>query len=107
MAKEYVQSDVDRRNFIKAIMATAVAATATRGETPEKIYRSTEISVHVKNALATLSAQQRVVFILRHYQDLKLSEIAVMMNCAEGTVKRYLYLAIRKLREQLRCVFES
>ena len=29
MAKEYVQSDVDRRNFIKAIMATAVAATAT------------------------------------------------------------------------------
>jgi RNA polymerase sigma-70 factor (ECF subfamily) len=84
----------------------AAAATATSGETPDNIYQNAEISVEVKNALATLPNQQRLVFILRHYQELKLGEIAVMMNCAEGTVKRYLFLATRKLREQLRSVFE-
>jgi RNA polymerase sigma-70 factor (ECF subfamily) len=93
-------------SFERDEFGQAVAASATSGETPEKDYQGTEISTHVNNALATLPAQQRLVFVLRHYQDLKLSEIAVTMNCAEGTVKRYLFEATRKLREQLRPVFE-
>ncbi len=84
----------------------SATVTATYGKTPEKLYQDVEISVHVNNALATLPTQQRLVFILKHYEDLKLSEIAEMMDCAEGTVKRYLYLATRKLRAQLRNVFE-
>jgi RNA polymerase sigma-70 factor (ECF subfamily) len=60
----------------------------------------------VSAALAALPDRQRLVFILRHFQDLKLSEIADTMNCAEGTVKRYLYMAIRKMRGQLEGVFE-
>jgi RNA polymerase sigma-70 factor (ECF subfamily) len=85
----------------------AVAATAAGGESPEKLAGDTEISRHVAAALEKLPDQQRLVFILRHFQDLKLGEIADMMNCAEGTVKRYLYLAIRKLRVELEGVFES
>jgi RNA polymerase sigma-70 factor (ECF subfamily) len=84
----------------------AVAATAASGETPDKLCQGTEISEHVNDALATLPDRQRLVFILRHFQGLKLREIAVIMNCAEGTVKRYLYVATRKLREELRSVFE-
>ncbi len=84
-----------------------VAATAAGDENPEKLFGDAEISQQVSNALATLPDQQRLVFILRHFQDLKLSEIADTMNCAEGTVKRYLYLAVRKLRVQLQGVFES
>jgi len=87
------------------IERTAVV-TATGGESPEELYGDAEISQHVSNALATLPDQQRLVFILRHFQDLKLSEIADTMNCAEGTVKRYLYLAVRKLRAQLQGVFK-
>jgi RNA polymerase sigma-70 factor (ECF subfamily) len=83
------------------------AATIAVGESPEKLFGDAEISQHVSNALATLPDQQRLVFILRHFQDLKLSEIADTMNCAEGTVKRYLYLAVRKLRVQLQGVFEG
>jgi RNA polymerase sigma-70 factor (ECF subfamily) len=97
---------VEQLSLERDKVGQAVAATAVSGETPEKLYRGKEISEHVNNALATLPAQQRLVFILRHYQDRKLSEIAVMMNCAEGTVKRYLYEATRKLRGQLRSVFE-
>ena len=83
------------------------AATASGDDSPEKLFGDAEISQHVSNALATLPDQQRLVFILRHFQDLKLSEIADTMNCAEGTVKRYLFLAVRKLRVQLEGVFES
>jgi RNA polymerase sigma-70 factor (ECF subfamily) len=83
-----------------------VAATATYGKTPEKLYQDVEISDRVNDALEMLSAKQKLVFILRHYEGHKLSEIAVLMDCAEGTVKHYLFLATRKLRAQLRHVFK-
>jgi RNA polymerase sigma-70 factor (ECF subfamily) len=46
-----------------------------------------------------------MVFTLRHYEGLKLREIADMMNCAEGTVKRYLFTATQRMREQLKEVY--
>jgi DNA-directed RNA polymerase specialized sigma24 family protein len=42
------------------------------------------------------------VFTLRHFEGYKLNEIAVMMNCVEGTVKRYLFTATRRMRDQLK-----
>jgi RNA polymerase sigma-70 factor (ECF subfamily) len=84
----------------------AAAASATGSDNPETMFADSEISQHVSAALAALPDRQRLVFILRHFQDLKLSEIADTMNCAEGTVKRYLYMAIRKMRGQLEGVFE-
>jgi RNA polymerase sigma-70 factor (ECF subfamily) len=61
-----------------------------------------EISVQVNEALDALSPQQKLVFTLRHYHGYKLREIAELMGCAEGTVKKYLFAATRRLREQLR-----
>ncbi|HXK59899.1 MAG TPA: sigma-70 family RNA polymerase sigma factor [Acidobacteriota bacterium] len=65
-----------------------------------------EISRHLRTAIGTLSPQQRLVFTLRHYEGYKLKEIAMLMNCAEGTVKKYLFTATERLRDQLRPVFE-
>jgi RNA polymerase sigma-70 factor, ECF subfamily len=65
-----------------------------------------EIRVHVERALAGLSPRQRMVFTLKHYEGYKLREIAEMMKCTEGTVKRYLFLATQQLRQQLRAVYE-
>jgi RNA polymerase sigma-70 factor (ECF subfamily) len=67
---------------------------------------NSEISLHVEEALGDLSPQQRMVFTLRHYQGYKLREIAELMNCAEGTVKKHLFTATQRLREKLRDVFE-
>ena len=64
-----------------------------------------QISEHVRGALDSLSPRQRMVFTMRHYQGFKLKEIAGMMNCAEGTVKKYLFTATEKLREKLKEVF--
>jgi RNA polymerase sigma-70 factor (ECF subfamily) len=84
----------------------AAAATTTYGKTPEKLYQDVEITERVNNALDELTDKQRLVFVLKHYEGRKLREIAEIMDCAEGTVKKYLFLATRKLRAQLRHVFE-
>ncbi|MBT5876986.1 MAG: sigma-70 family RNA polymerase sigma factor [Candidatus Latescibacteria bacterium] len=65
-----------------------------------------EITTHVREAMNGLSPQQRVVFTLRHYEGYKLREIASMMDCAEGTVKKYLFTATERMRDQLRVVYQ-
>ncbi len=65
-----------------------------------------EITQRIDAALMDLSPQQRLVFTLRHYQDYKLKDIAVMMNCAEGTVKKYLFDATQKMRMRLHDLYE-
>ena len=66
----------------------------------------TDLSVHINRALEKLPSQQKMVFTLKYFQDYKIREIAEMMQCAEGTVKRYLFTATNKMREQLKGVFE-
>ena len=58
--------------------------------------------MRVEHALKALSPRQRMVFSLKHYDGYKLKEIAGMMNCSEGTVKKYLFEAIARLRKQLK-----
>jgi len=60
---------------------------------------------HIHNALQTLSPRQRMVFTLRHYQGHSLKEIAGILRCTDGTVKRYLFTATQKMREQLEGIF--
>jgi RNA polymerase sigma-70 factor (ECF subfamily) len=76
-------------------------ATAT-GQAPDRLYQHVEFNDRVKAAVDTLPDQQRLVFILKHFEQRKITEIADLMSCAEGTVKKYLFLATRKLRAQLR-----
>ena len=66
-----------------------------------------EISGHIEAALRELSPRQRLVFTMRHYEGYKLREIANLMQCTEGTVKRYLFLATRSLRERLRQSYDA
>ena len=56
---------------------------------------------HVETALKQLSPRERSAFVLRHYQDLSLKEVADLMDVAEGTVKSLLFRATKKLRTAL------
>lgn len=56
---------------------------------------------HVDAALEQLSPRERSAFVLRHYQDMPLKEIAATMDVAEGTVKSLLFRALQKLRDAL------
>ena len=76
------------------------------GPGPEQLAVASDIADHVRTALDTLSPQQRAVFTLRHYEQLSLAEIAAAMGCTVGTVKRYLFTATSRLRQQLQYVVE-
>lgn len=56
---------------------------------------------HVNAALRKLSPRERTAFVLRHYQDLSVKEVAGLMDVAEGTVKSLLFRAVQKLRDAL------
>jgi len=68
---------------------------------PENLAVNSEIGNKINNALGKLSANQKMSFLLKHYEGYKIREIADMMNCKEGTIKKYLFEAVRKLRTQL------
>ncbi len=61
----------------------------------------TEIAGRITQALEKLSARQRLVFTLRHYDGYKVKEIAHIASCTEGTVKRYLFEATARVRKEL------
>ena len=69
---------------------------------PEKELLNLELSRKIAESIDKLSPKQRTVFVLKHYQGLKLTEIAAIMGSAEGTVKNYLFRAMEKLRNQLK-----
>jgi RNA polymerase sigma-70 factor (ECF subfamily) len=79
---------------------------ASEDPAPDQHAINQEISIHVMDALETLSPQQKLVFTLKHYEGLKLREIAEAMQCSEGTVKKHLFNATQRMREQLKDVFE-
>jgi RNA polymerase sigma-70 factor, ECF subfamily len=74
--------------------------------TPERIFNDSEISQQVNKALENLSSRQKMIFILKHYEGYKIKEIADIINVGEGTVKKYLFEAVHKLREELQEYYE-
>jgi len=61
-----------------------------------------DLSKYINKALETLPPQQKMAFTLKFYQEYKIKEIAEIMQCNEGTIKRYLFTATNKMREQLK-----
>jgi RNA polymerase sigma-70 factor (ECF subfamily) len=64
-----------------------------------------QIQQRIGHALDRLSARQRTVFTLRHFEDLSLEQIADVLDLDVGTVKAHMFRAIRKLREELRDLY--
>jgi RNA polymerase sigma-70 factor, ECF subfamily len=68
---------------------------------PEARAYAGELGQVLESEIRRLPAGQRVVFLMRHYQGLKLCEIAHALGLAEGTVKRQLHAAVHRLRHSL------
>jgi len=68
---------------------------------PEDRAYAGEIGEVLQLEIARLPKGQRIVFVMRHYQGMKLCEIAEALGLAEGTVKRQLHAAVHRLRAAL------
>lgn len=69
---------------------------------PESVFMNSEIQGKVREAVEKLSPRLKMVFILKHYEGLKIREIAEMLETKEGTVKKYLFEAVHSLRNELK-----
>jgi len=65
---------------------------------PDRCLRQQELRKKIASALQGLSPRERMVFELKHYQNLKLRTVADMLKTSEGTVKNTLFRATHKLR---------
>ena len=86
--------------------ADTLSTISQRPIAPDRYAQNREIWSNVQDAMELLSPQQRLVFTLKHEEGYKLREIAEMMDCGEGTVKKYLFTATEKLRKRLKKVFK-
>lgn len=64
----------------------------------------TETKGKIQSAVDSLAPKQRMAFMLKHIHNYKIREIAKMMECSEGTVKKYLFIATDKLRVKLKTI---
>ena len=68
---------------------------------PEDRAYAGELGQVLESEIGRLPNGQRVVFVMRHHQGMKLCEIAEALGLAEGTVKRQLHAAVHRLRQAL------
>ena len=68
---------------------------------PEREMLATQLRAAIERAEQKLSAQQKLIFRLRHYENLSLEEIAERLGLRAGTARVHLFRAIHKIRKEL------
>ncbi len=61
----------------------------------------------VNQVLASLPAKQKAAFILRHWEGRSTKEVALVLECAEGTAKVHLHRATERMRAVLKPFLEE
>lgn len=80
---------------IKAVACLAQAADS------EKALLNRIMVEKVMQALSELTSQQRLIFLLKHHEQMTYEEIAKEVGCSTGTAKKSMFRAVSKLREHL------
>lgn len=68
---------------------------------PEAALVGSDLSLHIQDALMSLSTEYRTVLVLRHFEGCSYEEIAAIVGVAEKTVKSRLFSARTQLKERL------
>ena len=79
----------------------------TKASNPEKSTHLQQVKEKVDSALKELTAKQRMIFILRHYQQMTTKEIAEFMDCSQGSIKKQLFRSISTLKEHFKIFLEE
>jgi RNA polymerase sigma-70 factor (ECF subfamily) len=102
------QQRLQKFRFWRQARATAIDITdaasflPSNESSPESRILVQEKAEQVKEALVSLSAKQRTVFLMRFVEDMELSEIAATTQMPLNTVKTHLHRALKSVRAQVR-----
>jgi RNA polymerase sigma-70 factor (ECF subfamily) len=95
-----------RKRPAAADEALILAMTPSGVPDAEREMFSKEIAARLGEALDKLSARQRAVFALRHYEEKSLDEIGALLDLDTGTVKAHMARALAKLRDELKDLYQ-
>jgi len=93
---EKLMDDIERVDIQENLPVSS-----THAQNPEQSAEDFIIQNHISEALQKVSPKERSVFVMRHYNELKIREIAEILSVSPGTVKALFYRATRKLRKEL------
>jgi RNA polymerase sigma factor (sigma-70 family) len=68
---------------------------------PHGQHERRDLRRRVEEAVSRLPETQREIFVLRHFEEMSLEEIAQARGCALGTVKSSLHRAAAAVRDHL------
>lgn len=85
------------------------AASQSNGKVsePERKAAGNMLQDHIRRLLQKISPRERSVFVMRYYNELKLNEIAEILNVSNNTIKSLLLRAKKKLKKELLPVREQ
>ncbi len=78
-----------------------LAVDSRPSSSPDKMLGSGEITRRIAVAMERLSPRERVVFVLRHYEGMRLRQIGQACGMSEDAAKQCLFRATRKMRKEL------
>ncbi|MBU1096793.1 MAG: RNA polymerase sigma factor [Bacteroidetes bacterium] len=104
--KRHHFESIDKTIGYENDFSTPVSETIDSGLQTDSLAIDEEMSRHIDAALKELPPQQKLVFTLKFYEGYKIREIAEMMNCNDGTIKRYLFTATNRMRDKLKTLAE-
>jgi RNA polymerase sigma-70 factor (ECF subfamily) len=79
----------------------ASLALPASGPTPERAALSGEVAHHIGAAMNELSSTERTAFVLRHFEGMRIEEVARVLECQPGAAKHSVFRAVQKLRRAL------
>jgi len=99
-AIDYYRKWVRQRNRINSneIHTKAVVMDENPGD---RQVDSAHIQQRIREALETISVNQRTSFVLRYYEDMPIAEIAQTLGCTEGAVRTHIRRSLLALRAKL------
>lgn len=99
-----VKNHLRRQALWGKLVATGVSVPAIHdtGGNQEKDLLKKEEQQQLQEALLKLPHDQRAALVLRYYEDLSFTDIAIICGLPESTVKMRVYRALEKLRTAMR-----
>ena len=74
---------------------------------PEHTFLNEELRSCLDRLVDKLPDQQKTIFFMKHFEGLKIKEIAQQLNISEGQIKSQLFRAVRNLRRGLGEFYEA
>jgi RNA polymerase sigma-70 factor (ECF subfamily) len=99
-----------RKEFVPEPVGDAVLESRSRDDAglphggaadPAAAVEASQLQARIARALEKVSPQEKAVFVLRHYDDFLLKDIAAALGLSIGSVKSYLFRAVRKLQKEM------